>query len=145
MRVVIQRVSDAHVEVDGQMTGRIEKGLLVYLSVAKTDISRDARFIAEKLVNLRVFPDENDKMNLSVADIGGSILLISQFTLHGDCRKGRRPGFDQAAKPQPAKQLYEETIQLIREQGIDVQTGVFAAHMHVSSLNDGPVTFLLDS
>ena len=101
--------------------------------------------MADKLINLRIFADENDKMNLSVADTAGQILLISQFTLYGDCRKGRRPGFDAAALPQPATQLYEHTIELIRQQGITVQTGIFAVHMHVSSQNDGPVTLLLDS
>ncbi len=145
MRAVIQRVSHGQVEVDGQITGRIDRGLLVYLSVGNGDTVSDAQFIAEKLVNLRIFPDENDKMNLSVGDVGGSILLISQFTLHGDCRKGRRPGFDGAAEPVLARQLYEQTIELIKQQNVPVATGVFAAHMHVTSTNDGPVTFLLDS
>jgi D-tyrosyl-tRNA(Tyr) deacylase len=145
MRAVIQRVSKATVEVDGQITGQIDKGLLVYLSVAKGDLEADAEFMAQKLVNLRIFADENDKMNLSVRDVSGAILMISLFSLHGDCRKGRRPGFDLAAPPDLAQQLYEHTIELIKQQGISVETGVFAAHMHVSSINDGPVTFLLDS
>ena len=145
MRVVIQRVLEAKVEVGGEVVGRIGKGLLVYLGVGDGDTQKDAQFIAEKLVNLRIFGDENDKMNLSVRDVGGAVLLISQFTLHGDCRKGRRPGFDGAAEPGIANELYERVVGSIRQQGIGVQTGVFAAHMHVSSVNDGPVTFLLDS
>ena len=102
-------------------------------------------FMVEKLVNLRVFSDADDKMNLSVRDVGGAILLISQFTLHGDCRKGRRPGFDGAAEPGLARSYYERAISLIQDQGVPVEAGIFAAHMHVTSTNDGPVTFLLDS
>jgi D-aminoacyl-tRNA deacylase len=145
MRTVVQRVSQAQVEIDGQIVGQIAKGLLVYLGVGKGDTSADAALLAEKMVNLRIFPDENDKMNLSLLDVGGGVLLISQFTLQGDCRKGRRPGFDQAEDPTPARQLYEETAQLIRDQGVTVATGVFGAHMLVTSTNVGPVTFLLDS
>ncbi len=145
MRIVIQRVSEARVEVEGKITGQIERGLLVYLGVGKDDSETDVQFIAEKLVNLRIFADENDKMNLSVRDISGAILLVSQFTLQGDCRKGRRPGFDAAGDPDQAKELYEKTIAAIKALGIPVETGIFAAHMYVSSLNDGPVTFLLDS
>ena len=145
MRLVIQRVSHAQVEVAGEVTGKIGNGLLVYLSVAPTDTDDDVQFVADKLANLRLFPDRNDKMNLSIRDVAGSILLISQFTLHGDCRKGRRPSFDQAAQPDTAQKLYHQTIEAIRAHQIPVETGVFAAHMHVSSLNDGPVTFLLDS
>jgi len=145
MRAVIQRVSSAQVEVDGQVTGQISQGLLVYLSVGKGDTEADAQFMADKLCNLRIFADENDKMNLSVRDVGGAILMISQFTLHGDCRKGRRPGFDAAAPPDDAQRLYEQTIEHIKGHRIEVQTGVFAAHMHVTNVNDGPITFLLDS
>lgn len=145
MRAVIQRVSNAKVEVDGRTVGAIEAGLVVYLSVGKEDTLDDVVFMAEKIVNLRIFADLEDKMNLSVRDVGGAILLISQFTLHGDCRKGRRPGFDQSARPELARRLYEQTIDLIRQQGIKVETGTFAAHMHVTSTNNGPVTFLLDS
>ena len=145
MRAVIQRVKNAQVEVDGKVVGRIEAGLLVYLGVGKDDTETDAQFMADKLINLRIFADENDKMNLSVADTAGQILLISQFTLYGDCRKGRRPGFDAAALPDEATKLYEHTIELIRRQGITVETGIFAAHMLVTSQNDGPVTFTLDS
>ena len=127
------------------MVGQIDKGLLVYLSVGKTDTIGDAQFMAEKLVNLRIFADEAGKMNRSLLDVGGSILLVSNFTLHGDCRKGRRPSFDAAAEPEVAQQLYEKLIELIAEQGVTVEKGTFGEHMQVSSINDGPVTFLLDS
>jgi D-tyrosyl-tRNA(Tyr) deacylase len=145
MRAVIQRVSQAKVEVEGNTVGQIGKGLLVYLSVGLDDTESDAKFFAEKIPALRIFPDQNDKMNLSVIDVGGSILLVSNFTLHGDCQKGRRPGFDQAAKPKSAKQLYEMVAELIAKQGVNVQTGVFAANMQVESINDGPVNFILSS
>jgi len=145
MRLVIQRVSQAKVEVEGEITGQIGKGLLVFLSVGKGDSDQDLSFIVDKLVNLRCFGDENDKMNLSVQDVNGAILLISQFTLHGDCRRGRRPGFDQAGAPEKARGYYEKAAEMIRQLGVPCETGVFAAHMHVSSVNDGPVTFLLDS
>ncbi len=145
MRAVIQRVLQAKVEVNGRQVGKIDKGLLVYLSVAKGDSEKDTEFMADKLVNLRIFADEAGKMNLSVLDVGGSILLVSNFTLHGDCRKGRRPGFDAAAEPQLAQQLYEKVVELIARQGVTVQKGTFGEHMHVNSTNDGPVTFLLDS
>ena len=145
MRAVIQRVLRAEVEVDANVTGRISEGLLVYLSVGAGDTGKDAEFMAEKLVGLRIFADEAGKMNRSVTDVGGAILLVSNFTLHGDCRKGRRPGFDAAADPKPAEQLYEEVAELIAHRGVRVEKGIFAAHMHVTSLNDGPVTFMLDS
>ena len=145
MRVVIQRVLQAQVETEGRSVGQIDKGLLVYLSVGKDDTIKDAEFMAEKLVNLRIFADEAGKMNQSVLDVGGKILLVSNFTLHGDCRKGRRPGFDAAAQPELAQQLYEKVADLIAEQGILVEKGVFGEYMHASSINDGPVTFLLDS
>ncbi len=145
MRAVIQRVREARVEVDGQITGAIEKGLMVFLGVGRDDDRADVEFMADKLANLRIFRDDEDRMNLSVKDAGGAILLISQFTLYGDCRKGRRPSFDAASPPDKAEELYEETIELIRAMGIDVQTGIFAARMQVFSQNDGPVTFLLDS
>ena len=145
MRAVVQRVLQGRVEVNGQQIGHIDKGLLVYLSVGKTDTVRDARFMAEKLVNLRIFADEAGKMNRGLLDVGGSILLVSNFTLHGDCRKGRRPSFDAAAEPELAQQLYEKLIELIAEQGVAVEKGAFGEHMQVGSVNDGPVTFLLDS
>jgi D-tyrosyl-tRNA(Tyr) deacylase len=145
MRFVCQRVLNAEVEVGGQAVGRIDKGLLVYLSVGKDDTVRDAEFIAEKLVNLRIFPDDAGKMNRSILDVGGAILLVSNFTLHGDCRKGRRPGFDAAAAPQLAEQLYEKVAGIIAEQGVPVEKGVFGEYMHVKSTNDGPVTFIFDS
>lgn len=145
MRAVIQRVLQAEVEVNGQTVGKIDKGLLVYLSVGKDDTIKDAEFMAEKLVNLRIFADEAGKMNRSVLDVGGAILLVSNFTLHGDCRKGRRPGFDAAAEPELAQQLYEKVIELIAEHGVAVEKGAFGEYMQVSSINDGPVTFLLDS
>jgi D-tyrosyl-tRNA(Tyr) deacylase len=145
MRFVCQRVLQAEVKVGDQQIGRIDKGLLVYLSVGKDDNVKDAEFIAEKLVNLRIFPDEDRKMNRSILDVGGAVLLVSNFTLHGDCRKGRRPGFDAAAPPRLAQQLYEKVADLIAKHGVPVEKGVFGEYMHVTSTNDGPVTFILDS
>jgi D-tyrosyl-tRNA(Tyr) deacylase len=145
MRTVIQRVLQAEVTVNDRQVGKIDKGLLVYLGVGADDTIKDAQFIADKLINLRIFPDEARKMNLSVQDVGGSVLLISNFTLNGDCRKGRRPGFDAAAEPALAQQLYEKVIELIAGHGVTVEKGIFGEYMHVSSINDGPVTFLLDS
>ncbi len=145
MRIVCQRVLEAEVKVDGQRVGKIDKGLLVYLGVGKGDTENDAQFIADKLVNLRIFADEAGKMNRSVLDVGGKILLVSNFTLHGDCRKGRRPGFDAAAEPSVAEELYENVAELIASQGVAVEKGAFGEHMQVTSSNDGPVTFLLDS
>jgi len=145
MRAVIQRVLEATVKVHDKLVGQIGKGLLVYLGVGKEDGLKDAEFIADKLVNLRIFADEAGKMNRSVLDVGGQILLVSNFTLYGDCRKGRRPGFDAAAEPVLAQQLYEKVIELVGKSGVTVEKGVFGAYMHVSSINDGPVTFLLDS
>jgi D-tyrosyl-tRNA(Tyr) deacylase len=145
MRAVIQRVLQAKVEISGRQVGKVGKGLLVYLSVGQGDTEKDAEFMADKFVNLRIFADDAGKMNRSVTDIGGSILLISNFTLHGDCRKGRRPGFDAAAQPQLARKLYEKTIALIAEKGVTVRKGAFGEYMNVDSINDGPVTFILDS
>ena len=145
MRVVIQRVKEAKVEVGGRVTGRIRAGLVVYLSVGEGDEAKDAEFIADKLAGLRIFQDEAGKMNLSIQDVGGQILLVSNFTLHGDCRKGRRPGFDGAAKPEQANRLYEKVCSLIEAKGVKVQKGVFGEYMEVESINDGPVNFLLDS
>jgi len=153
MRAVCQRVLRAGVEINGQCISQINKGLLVYLSVGKTDALKDAQFMADKLVGLRIFADEagnslgdaSRQMNRSVLDVGGSILLVSNFTLHGDCRRGRRPGFEAAAEPALAQRLYEKVVELIAEQGIAVEKGAFGEYMQVSSVNDGPVTFLLDS
>ncbi|MBP8911824.1 MAG: D-tyrosyl-tRNA(Tyr) deacylase [Phycisphaerae bacterium] len=145
MRAVIQRVTEAKVEVEGKIVGQVGKGLLVYLGVGTADTETDAQFMAEKLANLRIFSDETGKMNRSVIDIGGGVLLVSQFTLYGDCRKGRRPGFDAAGEPDLAERLYEKVAQLIAAEDVPVQKGSFGAHMHVTSINDGPVTFLLDS
>jgi D-aminoacyl-tRNA deacylase len=145
MRMVIQRVSGASVSVNGEVAGRIGRGLLVYLGVGRGDGDVDAAFLADKLVNLRIFADPQGKMNLSVQDIGGQILIISNFTLYGDCRKGRRPGFDEACEPENANRLFEKTVELVSQSGIPVEKGVFGANMQVQSVNDGPVTFLLDS
>ncbi|MFB0523989.1 MAG: D-aminoacyl-tRNA deacylase [Phycisphaerae bacterium] len=145
MRAVVQRVLQAEVKVSGQQVGKIDKGLLAYISVGKADTEKDAEFIAEKLVNLRIFEDEAGKMNRSLLDVGYNMLLVSNFTLHGDCRKGRRPSFDAAGELELAQRLYEKVIELIAEQGVVVQKGAFGEYMQVSSINDGPVTFLLDS
>lgn len=144
MRVVIQRVSSASVEADGRITGQIGNGLLVFLSVGRDDSDKDAEFIAGKIAGLRIFADEAGKMNRSVQDVGGEILLVSNFTLHGDCRKGRRPSFDAAPK-ELAQQLYDKVGDLISAQGIAIEKGAFGEYMHVGSINDGPVNFLLDS
>jgi D-tyrosyl-tRNA(Tyr) deacylase len=145
MRAVIQRVLQAQVSVNNEPVGQIDKGLLVYLSVGKGDTAKDAEFMAEKLVNIRIFADDAGKMNRSMLDIGGGILIVSNFTLHGDCRKGRRPSFDAAAEPESAEELYESVAQLVAQQGVAVEKGIFGEYMSVSSVNDGPVTFLLDS
>lgn len=145
MRAVIQRVAEAKVEVEDQAIGTIGRGLLVYLGVGKEDTESDAQFMADKLANLRIFADDAGKMNRSVMEIGGGVLVVSNFTLQGDCRKGRRPGFDGAADPALAEPLYEKVAELIAREDIPVAKGSFGAHMHVTSINDGPVTFLLDS
>ena len=145
MKAVIQRVTSASVQVDGKTVGQIESGLLVLLGVAKGDGESDGRFLVEKIRALRIFSDEQGKMNRSLADIGGSVLLVSQFTLLGRTANGRRPNFDEAAPPDEAKRLYEQVVADLRDQGTHVGTGVFAAHMQVELLNDGPVTFVLNS
>jgi len=145
MRAVIQRVKEASVTVDGQVVGRSGKGLLVLLGVKDTDVNAHGSYISEKIANLRIFEDDEGKMNRSVLEVGGEILVVSQFTLFGDCRKGRRPGFSQAAVPDLAKALYEEVVQSLKEKGLHVEEGVFQAHMDVFLVNDGPVTLLLDS
>ena len=145
MKAVIQRVTSASVHVEGKTVGQIESGLLVLLGVAKGDRESDGRYLVEKIRALRIFSDEQGKMNRSLADIGGSVLLVSQFSLLGRTTNGRRPSFDEAATPAEAKRLYEGVANGLRAQGIPVETGVFAAHMQVELLNDGPVTFALDS
>jgi D-aminoacyl-tRNA deacylase len=145
MKAVIQRVRHASVTVEGRVTGRIGPGLLVFVGVGPDDGGRDVEFIADKVVNLRVFEDDGGKMNRSVTDIGGAVLLISQFTLFGDCRKGRRPDFTAAGPPALAQSVYNDVIEAVRQKGVGVQTGVFAADMQIEALNDGPVTLLLDS
>ena len=145
MRVVIQRVSEASVTVDQKTVGAIGQGLMVLLGVAQGDTSQEAKSLAEKTAGLRIFEDDAGKMNRSVEEIGGSLLVVSQFTLLGDCRKGRRPGFTDAAPPELADQLYEEYVAALRSRGVNVATGVFRAEMQVALVNDGPVTMLLDS
>ena len=145
MRAVVQRVSRSRVTVDGEVTGEIGKGFLVLLGVADGDTAADASLLAEKIVGLRVFEDAEGKMNLSLADVGGAMLVVSQFTLLGDCRKGRRPSFIAAARPEVARELYEAFVSAVRRQEIVAATGRFQAHMDVELVNDGPVTLLLDS
>jgi D-aminoacyl-tRNA deacylase len=145
MRAVVQRVARAQVQVEGKTVGAIGRGLLVYLGVAAGDNETDARSMAEKIAGLRIFPDDADKMNLSVVDVGGAVLAVSQFTLMGDCRKGRRPGFDAAAEPARANELYELFCTALAAGDIKVERGKFRANMQVESTNDGPVTMLLDS
>jgi D-tyrosyl-tRNA(Tyr) deacylase len=145
MKAVIQRVTRASVHVEGKTVGQIEYGLLALLGVAKGDGESDSRYLVEKIRTLRIFSDEHGKMNRSLADIGGSVLLVSQFTLLGRTANGRRPSFDEAAPQDEAKRLYEEVVTGLRDHGTHVETGVFAAHMQVELLNDGPVTFVLDS
>jgi D-tyrosyl-tRNA(Tyr) deacylase len=145
MRAVIQRVTGASVEVDGAIAGKIDQGLMVLLGVSKTDSASDAEFLAAKISGLRIFADELGKMNRSIVEAGGSLLVVSQFTLYGDTRKGRRPGFDLAAPPEQARALYEHFVASARRTGVPVETGVFQAHMLVSLTNDGPVTFIVES
>lgn len=145
MRAVIQRVTSASVEVDGQVVGEIRHGLMVLLGVAKGDDESDVRYVVDKIKTLRMFSDEQGKMNRSLADVGGAVLLVSQFTLLGRTANGRRPSFDDAAPPEPAQRLYEQVATGLRESGTIVKTGIFASHMQVALVNDGPVTFVLDS
>jgi len=145
VRAVIQGVSRASVTVDGRVAGKIGAGLLILVGVSRTDNPEAAAYLAEKIANLRIFPDEQGKMNLSLLDAGGSALVVSQFTLYGDTRGGRRPSYIQAAPPEEASGLYEEFIRSMRALGVSVETGVFQAHMQVELVNDGPVTILLDS
>ncbi|MFT5093106.1 MAG: D-aminoacyl-tRNA deacylase [Planctomycetales bacterium] len=145
MRAVVQRVASASVVVDGKIVGEIEHGFLVLLGVGTDDADADAVALAEKIAGLRVFEDDAGKMNLALNDVGGQMLVVSQFTLFGDCRKGRRPSFVEAARPEKAELLYETFVAEVRGQGIIVETGRFQTHMDVSLVNDGPVTLLLDS
>jgi len=145
MRAVVQRVSEAGVQIDGERVGSIGRGMLVLVGVGPEDGQEDIRYLAEKIVHLRIFPDEQDKMNYSVLDIGGGILVVSQFTLFGDCRKGRRPSYAGAAPPQKARMLYEAFIEELRRYALPVETGRFQEMMQVHLVNDGPVTLLLDS
>jgi len=145
MKALIQRVRRASVTIEGKTVSEIEKGFLVLLGVENGDGDEECGLLAKKVVGLRVFEDGAGKMNLSICDVGGSLLVVSQFTLAADCKKGRRPSFDRAAKPGEAARLYERFCELCRERGIDVKTGEFAARMDVSLINDGPVTIMLDS
>ena len=145
MKVVIQRVKSAQVCVDGRVTGKVGKGLLVLLGVGKGDGESDLSFMASKIPELRIFEDASGKFNLSLKEIDGEMLIVSQFTLYGDCRKGRRPSFTEAEEPTIAKNLYEQFISKLRGQDLSVQTGEFQANMEVHLVNDGPVTLLLDS
>jgi D-tyrosyl-tRNA(Tyr) deacylase len=145
MRACVQRVTRAEVTVAGQSIGRIGSGLLVLLGVAEDDDSRDASYLADKMVELRIFADEDGKMNRSLLEATGAMLVVSQFTLYGDCRKGRRPSFVDAAASEKGEQLYLEFVEAVRRRGIEVATGKFRAHMEVLLVNDGPVTLLLDS
>ena len=145
MRAVVQRVTEGSVTVEGKITGEINNGFVVLLGVGNEDTEADADYIADKVSNLRVFEDEEGKMNLSLKDVGGEILAISQFTLYGDCRKGRRPGFTEAARPEKAKALYDYFTEKLRSYDIKVGEGIFQAEMLVKIYNDGHVTLLLDS
>ncbi|MGE5654917.1 MAG: D-aminoacyl-tRNA deacylase [Bacillota bacterium] len=145
MRAVVQRVSDANVTIDGRMVGEIRQGLTVLLGVGQGDTEQDAAYLCDKIVGLRVFEDTDGKMNLSLSDIGGGLLVVSQFTLYGDCRKGRRPSFSDAADPETARRLYEHFLSLARQHTVNVASGQFQATMQVNIHNDGPVTLLLDS
>jgi len=145
LRAVVQRVDWARVVVENDTVGAIDKGLLVLLGVTGDDSDRDVSWMAEKIVNLRIFEDENGKMNLSLRDVGGKALVVSQFTLYGDCRKGRRPSFVKAAEPAMAERLYESFMDAVKDLGVAVERGKFGAHMKVELCNDGPVTLIVDS
>ena len=145
MRAVIQRVKEAHVDVDGATVGSIRTGLLVLVGVTASDTPKDAEYLADKIVHLRIFPDDVRRMNRSLLEAQAALLVISQFTLYGDCRKGRRPSFDQAAPPDQANALYQYLVERLRLSNTMVETGVFQAEMEVHLVNDGPVTFVLDS
>jgi D-tyrosyl-tRNA(Tyr) deacylase len=144
MRAVVQRVSSARVTVDGNVTGEIGKGLCVLLAASRTDGPEEAEWMADKITGLRIFEDEGGKMNLALSDVGGAVLAVSQFTLYGDCRKGRRPSFIAAGEPEEANRLYEAFKGFVAARGIRVESGVFQAHMAVELVNDGPVTLILE-
>lgn len=145
MRAVVQRVSRAKVTVEGQVTGEIGPGLLVLLAVGRGDSREEAEYLADKIAGLRVFEDEHGKMNCSVTEVGGSVLIVSQFTLYGDVRRGKRPSFDRAAPPEQARELYEYFVERLRSGGLSCETGIFQEMMRVELVNEGPVTILLDS
>lgn len=145
MKLVIQRVSEARVTVDGAIVGKIGIGLLVFVGIGKADTEQDAEYLCDKLLGLRIFPDENGKMNRNVQEAGGSLLVISQFTLYGDCRRGKRPSFDAAAPPERAQELYNYFVRAGQRGPVAVETGVFQATMQIHLVNEGPVTILMDS
>lgn len=145
MRAVIQRVTGAEVKIDGKTSGKIDNGLMVLLGVGNGDTEEDMKYTADKIIGMRIFSDENDKMNLSLKDVGGSMLVISQFTLYGDCSHGRRPFFGDAMEPVGANKMYEDFVAYVKEQGIHTETGEFGADMKVTLTNDGPVTIVLES
>jgi D-tyrosyl-tRNA(Tyr) deacylase len=145
MRIVIQRVKEARVEVDGRVSGSIGAGLVLLLGISKTDTYRDADYLVDKMLGLRVFSDEAGKMNLSVLDVKGGLLIVSNFTVYGDCRKGRRPSFDLAADPEKAQELYQYFLSRARSAPVKVESGIFRASMSIHLVNDGPVTLLCDS
>jgi D-tyrosyl-tRNA(Tyr) deacylase len=145
MRTVVQRVKQSSVKAGDEIVGHIGKGLLVLLGVARDDTAKDAHYLVNKIINLRIFEDQDGKMNRSLLETGGELLAVSQFTLIADCRKGRRPSFIDAAEPQKATDLYEKFVDLVREKGVKVQTGRFGAMMEVALINDGPVTVIIES
>jgi D-tyrosyl-tRNA(Tyr) deacylase len=145
MRAVVQRVSEASVAVEGEKTGAIGRGVVVLLGVGNRDTLADVEYMAEKVANLRIFPDDESRMNRSLVEVGGEALVVSQFTIYGDCRKGRRPSFTDAASPDTARELYEAFAGALEARGVRTERGVFRAHMDVALVNDGPVTLLLDS
>jgi D-aminoacyl-tRNA deacylase len=145
MRIVLQRVKSAHVDIAGATVGSIADGLVILLGITHTDTIAEAEYLAEKVIQLRIFRDDAGRMNRSLLEVSGALLVVSQFTLYGDCRKGRRPGFDDAARPEKARELYDYFLKHLKSRNIAVQTGVFQAEMEVHLVNDGPVTFVLDS
>lgn len=145
MIALVQRVNKASVEVGGETISEIGEGILVFLGIDKNDSKKDVEYLADKVVNLRIFEDNNSKMNLSIKDVGGEIMVISEFTLAGDCKKGNRPSFDKAMPPEEAEKLYRDFIDSLRSKGIPVKEGVFRSFMHVSLINEGPVTFILNT